>query len=126
MAFNNPGVGKGLFSQVVQSLFGYKMLYGHVKFKDMIGTHTTSLRVNKLYSNEVVLENNTAKTKTLSNEFKDLITEPVLWINPKNNQIEYRTFVIFGCSLIRYTFYIEDDDRRAFVINIKHNKQLEF
>ena len=39
MALNNPGVGKGLFSQVVQSLFGYKNVAPNVKFKDMIGTY---------------------------------------------------------------------------------------
>ena len=81
------GVGKGLFSQVVQSLFGYKNVAPNVKFKDMIGTHTTTIIEGKqiIFLNEVVLENNTAKTKTLSNEFKDLITEPSPYgSNPKN------------------------------------------
>ena len=51
----------------------------------MIGTHSTIIEGKQIiFLNEVVLENNTAKTKTLSNEFKDLITEPNLFINPKN------------------------------------------
>ena len=120
------GVGKGLFSQVVQSLFGYKNVAPNVKFKDMIGTHTTIIEGKQIiFLNEVVLENNTAKTKTLSNEFKDLITEPVLWINPKNKpQIEIPNLCNFWVFSNSDTpLYIEDDDRRAFVINIKHNKQ---
>ena len=92
----------------------------------MIGTHTTIIEGKQIiFLNEVVLENNTAKTKTLSNEFKDLITEPVLWINPKNKpQIEIPNLCNFWVFSNSDTpLYIEDDDRRAFVINIKHNKQ---
>ena len=45
----------------------------------MIGTHSTIIEGKQIiFLNEVVLENNTAKTKVLSNEFKDLITEPNL------------------------------------------------
>ena len=45
----------------------------------MINTHTTIIEGKQIiFLNEVVLENNTAKTKTLSNEFKDLITDPNL------------------------------------------------
>ena len=120
------GVGKGLFSQVVQSLFGYRNVAPNVKFKDMVGNHTTIIEGKQIiFLNEVVLENNTAKTKVLSNEFKDLITEPVLWINPKNKpQIEIPNLCNFWVFSNSDTpLYIEDDDRRAFVINIKHSKQ---
>ena len=79
------GVGKGLFAQLCQSMFGYPNVAPNVKFKEMISTHTTIIEGKQIiFLNEVVLENNTAKTKTLSNEFKDLITEPNLFINPKN------------------------------------------
>ena len=56
----------------------------------MIGTHSTIIEGKQLiFLNEVVLQKNTAKTKELSNEFKDLITEDNLIINPKNKpQIE--------------------------------------
>jgi len=120
------GVGKGLFSLMVQSLFGYKNVAPNVKFKDMVGSHTTIIEGKQIiFLNEVVLENNTAKTKTLSNEFKDLITEPVLWINPKNKpQIEIPNLCNFWVFSNSDTpLYIEGDDRRAFVVNIKHSKQ---
>ena len=120
------GVGKGLFSQVVQALFGYRNVAPNVKFKQMIGTHTTIIEGKQIiFLNEVVLENNTAKTKVLSNEFKDLITEPVLWINPKNKpEIEIPNLCNFWVHSNSDTpLYIEDNDRRAFVINIKHTKQ---
>ena len=92
----------------------------------MVGNHTTIIEGKQIiFLNEVVLENNTAKTKVLSNEFKDLITEPVLWINPKNKpQIEIPNLCNFWVFSNSDTpLYIEDDDRRAFVINIKHSKQ---
>ena len=63
--------------------------------------------------------------KVLSNEFKDLITEPNLWINPKNKpQIQIPNLCNFWVHSNSDTpLYIEDTDRRAFVINIKHTKQ---
>ena len=121
------GVGKGLFAQLVQSMFGYPNVAPNVKFKQMIGPHTTIIEGKQIiFLNEVVLEHNTAKTKTLSNEFKDLITEPNLFINPKNKpQIEIPNLANFYVHSNSDTpLYIEDDDRRAFVINIKHAKQL--
>ena len=120
------GVGKGLFAQFCQSLFGYNNVAPNVKFKQMINTHTTIIEGKQIiFLNEVVLENNTAKTKVLSNEFKDLITEPNLFINPKNKpQIEIPNLCNFWVHSNSDTpLYIEDTDRRAFVINIKHTKQ---
>ena len=74
----------------------------------MIGTHSTIIEGKQLiFLNEVVLQKNTAKTKELSNEFKDLITEDNLIINPKNKpQIEYPIYVISLCSLIVKPQYI--------------------
>ena len=121
------GVGKGLFAQFVQSLFGYSNVAPNVKFKQMIGPHTTIIEGKQIiFLNEVVLENNTNKTKTLSNEFKDLITEPNLFINPKNKpQIEIPNLCNFYVHSNSDTpLFIEDEDRRAFVINIKHSKEL--
>ncbi len=120
------GVGKGLFAQSVQSLFGYNNVAPNVKFKQMTTTHTTIIEGKQIiFLNEVVLENNTAKTKVLSNEFKDLITEPSLWINPKfKNEIEVPNLCNFWVHSNSDTpLYIEQDDRRAFVINIKHDKE---
>ena len=120
------GVGKGLFSQVCQSLYGYNNVAPNVKFKQMIGTHSTIIEGKQIiFLNEVVLENNTAKTKTLSNEFKDLITEPNLFINPKMKpQIQIPNLCNFWVFSNSDTpLYIEETDRRAFVINIKHTKQ---
>ena len=120
------GVGKGLFSQMCQSLYGYNNVAPNVKFKQMIGTHSTIIEGKQIiFLNEVVLENNTAKTKVLSNEFKDLITEPNLFINPKNKpQIQIPNLCNFWVHSNSDTpLYIEDTDRRAFVVNIKHTKQ---
>jgi len=120
------GVGKGLFAQFCQSLFGYSNVAPNVKFKQMITTHTTIIEGKQIiFLNEVVLENNTAKTKVLSNEFKDLITEPNLIINPKMKpQIQIPNLCNFYVHSNADTpLYIEDTDRRAFVINIKHTKQ---
>ena len=70
------GVGKKLFSLICQALFGEKNVNPNVKFSQMIGTHSTIIEGKQLiFLNEVVLQKNTAKTKELSNEFKDLITE---------------------------------------------------
>ena len=108
------GVGKGLFAQFCQSLYGYNNVAPNVKFKQMINTHTTIIEGKQIiFLNEVVLENNTAKTKVLSNEFKDLITEPNLWINPKNKpQIEIPNLCNFWVHSNSDTpLYIEDTDR---------------
>ena len=57
-------------------MFGVKNVSPNVKFSQMIGTHSTIIEGKQLiFLNEVVLQKNTAKTKELSNEFKDLITE---------------------------------------------------
>jgi len=120
------GVGKGLFAQFCQSLFGDNNVAPNVKFKQMINTHTTIIEGKQIiFLNEVVLENNTAKTKTLSNEFKDLITDPNLYINPKNKpQIQIPNLANFYVHSNSDTpLYIEETDRRAFVVNIKHTKQ---
>ena len=120
------GVGKGLFAQFCQSLYGPNNVAPNVKFKHMINTHTTIIEGKQIiFLNEVVLENNTAKTKVLSNEFKDLITEPNLIINPKMKpQIQIPNLCNFYVHSNSDTpLYIEDTDRRAFVINIKHTKQ---
>ena len=120
------GVGKKIFAQLCQNLFGYKNVRPNVKFKQMVGGHSTIIEGAQLiFLNEVILEHSTAKTKELSNEFKDLITEDNLVINPKNKpQIEIPNlcnFFVFSNS--DTPLYIDDDDRRAFVVNIHRNKQ---
>jgi hypothetical protein len=91
----------------------------------MIGTHSTIIEGKQLiFLNEVVLQKNTAKTKELSNEFKDLITEDNLFINPKNKpQIEIPNlcnFFVFSNS--KTPIHIGEYDRRSFVIHIKRTK----
>jgi len=120
------GVGKKIFARILQSLYGTKNVRPNVKFKDMITGHSTIIDgAQIIVFNEVVLEVNTAKTKELSNEFKDLITEDNLMVNPKNKpQIEIPNL----CNFFVYSnsdtpLHIDDQDRRAFVINIKHTKQ---
>lgn len=120
------GAGKKLFAQLCQSIFGYRNVKPNVKFSQMTGTHSTIIEGAQLiFLNEVVLQKNTAKTKELSNEFKDLITEDNLIINPKNKpQIEIPNvcnFFVFSNS--DTPLFIEDEDRRAFVINIKRTKE---
>ena len=119
------GVGKKIFARILQALYGTKNVRPNVKFKDMITGHSTIIDgAQIIILNEVVLEVNTAKTKELSNEFKDLITEDNLIINPKNKpQIEIPNL----CNFFVYSnsdtpLHIDDQDRRAFVVNIKHNK----
>ncbi len=119
------GVGKKLFSLICQSLFGPKNVSPNVKFSQMIGTHSTIVEGKQLiFLNEVVLQKNTAKTKELSNEFKDLITEDNLVINPKNKpQIEIPNlcnFFVFSNS--KTPIHIGEYDRRSFVIHIKRPK----
>ena len=119
------GAGKKLFAQLCQALFGYKNVAPNVKFSQMTGTHSTIIEGKQLiFLNEVILQKNTAKTKELSNEFKDLITEDNLYINPKNKpQIEIPNlcnFFVFSNS--ETPLFIENEDRRAFVINLKKSK----
>jgi len=119
------GVGKKLFSLICQSLFGPKNVSPNVKFSQMIGTHSTIIEGKQLiFLNEVVLQKNTAKTKELSNEFKDLITEDNLFINPKNKpQIEIPNlcnFFVFSNS--KTPIHIGEYDRRSFVVHIKRTK----
>jgi hypothetical protein len=120
------GVGKGLFALACQSLFGPSNVKINVKFKQMVGSHSTIIEgAQIIFLNEVVLEKSTAQTKTLTEEFKNLITEPNLIINPKfKNEIEVPNlcnFFVFSNS--ETPLYIDDEDRRAYVINVKHEKQ---
>ena len=120
------GIGKKLFSLICQSLFGVKNVSPNVKFSQMIGTHSTIIEGKQLiFLNEVVLQKNTAKTKELSNEFKDLITEDNLFINPKNKpQIEIPNlcnFFVFSNS--KTPIHIGEHDRRSFVIHVKRHKE---
>ena len=120
------GAGKKLLAQLCQSLLGFKNVRPNVKFSQMTGSHSTIIEGAQLiFLNEVVLQKNTAKTKELSNEFKDLITEDNLIINPKNKpQIEIPNlcnFMVFSNS--DTPLFIETEDRRAFVVNIKKSKE---
>ncbi len=120
------GAGKKLFAQVCQSMFGFKNVRPNVKFEQMTGSHSTIIEGAQLiFLNEVVMSKNTAKTKELSNNFKDLITEDNLFINPKNKpQIEIPNLCnFFVFSNADTPLHIENEDRRAFVINIKHSKE---
>lgn len=119
------GVGKKLLANLCQSMFGVKNVSPNVKFSQMIGTHSTIIEGKQLiFLNEVVLQKNTAKTKELSNEFKDLITEDNMVINPKNKpQIEIPNlcnFFVFSNS--KTPIHISEYDRRSFVVHIKKQK----
>ena len=120
------GAGKGLLAQLCQTLFGHRNVKIDVKFKHITNTHSTIVEGAQLiFINELVLSNSTGDQKELSEEFKSLITEPNLIINPKNKpQIEIPNlcnFFVFSNST--KPLYISEEDRRAFVVNIKHTKE---
>lgn len=120
------GVGKGLLALVLQSLFGNFNVKINVRFKQLVSTHSTIIEgAQIIVLNEVVLTNSVGDKKELSEEFKNLITEPNLMINPKNKpEVEVPNlcnFFVFSNS--KAPLYIDDEDRRAFVINIKWTKE---
>ena len=120
------GAGKGLLAQLCQTLFGHRNVKIDVKFKHITNTHSTIVEGAQLiFINELVLSNNTGDQKELSEEFKSLITEPNLIINPKNKpQIEIPNLCnFFVLSNSEKPLYISEEDRRAFVVNIKHTKR---
>ena len=120
------GAGKGLLAQLCQTLFGHRNVKIDVKFKHITNTHSTIVEGAQLiFINELVLRNNTGDQKELSEEFKSLITEPNLIINPKNKpQIEIPNLCnFFVLSNSEKPLYISEEDRRAFVVNIRHTKE---
>ena len=121
------GVGKGLLALILQSLFGYRNVRINVKFKQLTGSHSTIVDgAQIIVLNEVSFnsQSNTGERKEFSEEFKNLITEPNLIVNPKfQKEVEIPNlcnFFVFSNS--DKPLHITDDDRRAFVINIKQTK----
>jgi len=120
------GVGKGLFAQVMQSLFGPKNVKPNVKYKDLTTGHSTIIEgAQIIVLNELSLTTSKGDLKELSNDFKSFITEPNLIINPKNKpQVEIPNlcnFFVFSNS--DTPLYLGETDRRAFVVNIDTTKK---
>ncbi len=124
---NTQGIGKGLLGLIMQSLFGNRNVRINVKFKQMISTHSTLIDGAQIIClNEVSFNpQNTGERKEFSEEFKNLITEPNLIVNPKNKpEVEVPNlcnFFVFSNS--KKPLYLGEDDRRAFVVNIKRTKE---
>src|SRR6056300_103297 len=119
------GVGKNLFSRLVQSMLGPTNVRTNVKFHQIIEGHSTIIDgAQIIFLNEVAL-NNTSKMREKSERFKDLITEPEIMINPKFRDPiaipNLCSFYVFSNS--DKSLYIEPYDRRAFVINITKTKE---
>jgi len=121
------GIGKGLLGLIMQSLYGNRNVRINVKFKHMISTHSTLIDGAQIIClNEVSFNpQNTGERKEFSEEFKNLITEPNLIVNPKNKpEVEVPNlcnFFVFSNS--KKPLYLGEDDRRAFVVNIKKTKE---
>ena len=116
------GVGKKLLSQVMQRLFGARNVRPNVAFKDITSGHSTIIDGAQLIIlNEVALANNTGKRKELSEEFKALITDDNLMVNPKFKQpIEIPNLTNFWVLSNSDTpVYMDEEDRRACVIQHK-------
>ena len=115
------GVGKKLFSQICQRLFGPSNVKPNVAFKQLTTGHSTVIEgAQMIFLNEVVLTNSTGDRKEMSEEFKNFITDDNLIINPKNKpQIEVPNlcnFFVFSNS--ETPLHITSKDRRAYVTNI--------
>ena len=120
------GVGKKLISQVLQRMYGVRNVRPNVAFKHITSGHSTVIEGKQLIIlNEVALSKNTGKRKEMSEEFKDLITDDNLMINPKfKDQVEIPNLVNFGVMSNSNTpVYMDENDRRAFVIAIKRTKE---
>ena len=120
------GLGKGLLAQIMQSLFGERNVRPNVAFKSLTNNHSTLIEGAQLIVlNEVVLTNSTGDMKEMSEEFKNLITDPNLIINPKNKpQIEIPNQCAFWVlSNSDKPLFLTEKDRRAFVINMKTTKE---
>ena len=120
------GLGKGLLAQIMQSLFGERNVRPIVAFKSLTNNHSTLIEGAQLIVlNEVVLTNSTGDMKEMSEEFKILITDPNLIINPKNKpQIEIPNQCAFWVlSNSDKPLFLTKKDRRAFVINMKTTKE---
>ena len=120
------GVGKKLLAQVVQRMFGPRNVKPNVSFKHIVSGHSTIIDGKQIiFLNEVALAKNTGKRKEMSEEFKDLITDDNLIINPKfKDQIEIPNLVNFiVLSNSKTPVYIDEEDRRAYVISIRRTKE---
>ena len=120
------GIGKKLFSQMVQKMLGVRNVRANVSFKRLTSEHSTIVEgAQMIFLNEVSLSNNTGKRKELSEEFKDKITDDTLMVNPKGlPEIEIPNlcnFAVFSNS--ETPIYIDEDDRRAFVIMVSRDKE---
>ena len=121
------GIGKGLLGLIMQSLFGSRNVRINVKFKQLISTHSTLVDGAQIIClNEVSFNDaKTGERKEFSEEFKNLITEPNLIVNPKHKkEVEVPNlcnFFVFSNS--KKPIYLADEDRRAFVVNIKKAKE---
>ena len=120
------GVGKKLLAQVVQRMFGPRNVKPNVAFKHLVSGHSTMIEGKQIiFLNEVALAKNTGKRKEMSEEFKDLITDDNLIINPKfKDQIEVPNLVNFiVLSNSKTPVYVDEEDRRAYVIAIRRTKE---
>jgi hypothetical protein len=120
------GVGKKLLAQVVQRMFGPRNVKPNVAFKHLVSGHSTMIEGKQIiFLNEVALAKNTGKRKEMSEEFKDLITDDNLIINPKfKDQIEVPNLVNFiVLSNSETPVYMDEEDRRAYVIAIRRTKE---
>ena len=120
------GVGKKLITQVIQRMFGPRNVKPNVAFKHLVSGHSTVIEGKQIiFLNEVALAKNTGKRKEMSEEFKDLITDDNLIINPKfKDQIEVPNLVNFVVmSNSKTPVYVDEEDRRAYVISIRRTKE---
>ena len=120
------GIGKKLFSQMVQKMFGVRNVRANVSFKRLTSEHSTIVEgAQIIFLNEVSLSNNTGKRKKLSEEFKDKITDDTLIVKPKGlPEVEIANlcnFYVFSNS--EKPIYIDEEDRRAFVTMVDKTKE---
>ena len=120
------GVGKKLLAQVMQRMLGPRNVRPNVAFKDLTGPHSTIIDGAQLIIlNEVALSKNTGVRKELSEEFKNLITDDNLMVNAKFKQpVEIPNLANFWVLSNSITpVYMDSEDRRACVIQIRRTKE---
>ena len=122
---SRQGGGKGTLAEILQALYGYRNVKPNVRFKDLTNTHSTVIDGAQLIClNEVALTDSQKDVKELSEDFKNLITDKNLIINRKFcDQVEIPNlcnFFVFSNS--EEPLHLEEDDRRAFVVNVAHDK----
>ena len=120
------GTGKGLLSQIIQSMLGPENVDINVSHSQMTGKHMTIIEGKQLLIlNEVLISGTGLEKKEITNKMKSLFTDPTIVIEPKGlPQITIPNFCnFFIFSNDERCLHLNKESRRYFVTFIKRTPE---